>query len=688
MKDSHPKYRPDIDGLRAIAVLAVLVFHAFPKALPGGFVGVDIFFVISGFLISTILFKSIDHGTFSILDFYSRRIRRIFPALILVLFFTLLFGHLCLYIDELNQFGKHVAGSIGFIQNFILWNEDGYFDNASETKPLLHIWSLGIEEQFYFIWPLLLYFSSMICKNKKYNRYAFLIANILIFTISFLLNIDLVTVDPSKTFYLPQYRFWELAAGGMIAWIALYKPISTIKLSKQSEKKSQSFKKLTLNILTLVGIGILFFTFSKFNHDTVFPGKNALLPVLATAIIILVGQGSALNRKVLSNKILVWIGLISYPLYLWHWPILSYGRIIYGEEPPKGFRVLAILFSFLLSWLTVKFIEKPFRFVEGNKNKKVLLLLVLALVIGALGLIIGFNTSSSNVKEELKIPRRNNLTIGKSDRWYQGKDDWLFLGNSHDKTLSKLTLSKEPTQSEIETTRDIFANLAKDAAQYNTRVALIIGPNKSSIYPEYLPNELTPSPKRYIDFFLKGLENISNLTVYDPTSDLLASKQAEGILYWMTDTHWNNRGAFIAFVGLSKLLDFPHPKVKFKHGTPYSGDLIEISGLNDFPLHAEDNWETVWPNHPALTTNIIPNKKKTSFGETVIVSNANPLSDNSIWIVGDSFTKTLKQYFDATFKEVRYVGHWDNELKTLSSELNEATSKPDIIIFIRVERSF
>lgn len=153
----HPKYRPDIDGLRAIAVLSVVIYHGFPSSLRGDFAGVDIFFVISGFLISTILFQNIDRGSFSIGDFYSRRIRRIFPALGIVLLSVLIFGWFCLFPDEMKQLGKHTAASSGFIQNFALWKESGYFDNSSDTKPLLHIWSLGIEEQFYFVWPLLLW---------------------------------------------------------------------------------------------------------------------------------------------------------------------------------------------------------------------------------------------------------------------------------------------------------------------------------------------------------------------------------------------------------------------------------------------------------------------------------------------------------------------------------------------------
>lgn len=160
---THPKYRPDIDGLRAVAILFVVGFHAFPNWVHGGFIGVDIFFVISGYLISTIIIGSLERDSFSFVEFYIRRINRIFPALLLVLIACFSFGWYALLADEYKQLGKHIAGGAGFISNFLFWNESGYFDNAAETKPLLHLWSLGIEEQFYLAWPLLLW---LVWKNK------------------------------------------------------------------------------------------------------------------------------------------------------------------------------------------------------------------------------------------------------------------------------------------------------------------------------------------------------------------------------------------------------------------------------------------------------------------------------------------------------------------------------------------
>ena len=156
----------------------------------------------------------------------------------------------------------------------------------------------------------------------------------------------------------------------------------------------------------------------------------------------------------------------------------------------------------------------------------------------------------------------------------------------------------------------------------------------------------------------------------------------------MTDTHWNNKGAFIAYSGFSKLLRLPVPQVEFQHGSTHSGDLIGISALKDFPLHKEDNWDVLWKNKPAITEKEIPNQPQTTFGPASITYNSNPLSEKSVWVVGDSFTEGLKPYLNATFKEVHYIGHWSDKLKELPEDLKKADKKPDMIIIVRVERSF
>ena len=278
----HPKYRPDIDGLRAIAVLAVVAFHAFPNWIKGGFIGVDVFFVISGYLISTIIFENLDRGTFSFSEFYIRRIKRIFPALIFVLTTCFVFGWFILIADEYRQLGKHIAAGAGFISNIIFWNEAGYFDNAADTKPLLHLWSLGIEEQFYIVWPLLLWFSW----KRNFNL---LIITVIVAGASFILNINGVKHDMVATFYSPQSRFWELLSGSLLAWVTLYRRGSPLNIKSKIDVwfsynvhaiKQENLGKNLSNLLSFIGFFLLLFGFWRINKDLSFPGKLALVPVL------------------------------------------------------------------------------------------------------------------------------------------------------------------------------------------------------------------------------------------------------------------------------------------------------------------------------------------------------------------------------------------------------------------------
>ncbi len=284
---THPKYREDIDGLRAVAILLVVGFHAFPAKVAGGFVGVDIFFVISGYLISTIIFSSLENDRFSILEFYVRRVRRIFPALILVMLACLAFGWFSLLADEYEQLGKHVAGGATFIQNFVLYSESGYFDTTGETKPLLHLWSLAIEEQFYIFWPLLLAF---VWKRQA----GFLKITAVIAAISIFINIYLTYRNPTAAFYLPITRFWELMAGGILAYVSIHRSHWVDRY-----KNGQS----VLGFLLILVAVLLLDKKSDFPRSGVqcFRRWGAVL-------IISSGSGSWLNRRILSNKLMIWVG--------------------------------------------------------------------------------------------------------------------------------------------------------------------------------------------------------------------------------------------------------------------------------------------------------------------------------------------------------------------------------------------
>ena len=385
---THPKYRPDIDGLRAIAVLSVVIYHAFPKFLRGGFIGVDIFFVISGFLISTIIMGSLERNSFSFIEFYSRRIKRIFPALLLVLITCFVFGWFALLADEYKQLGKHIAGGAGFISNFLFWNESGYFDNAAETKPLLHLWSLGIEEQFYIVWPLILW----LAWNKRFNL---LKITIVVAIISFALNVSKVHGDAVAAFYSPQTRFWELLVGSVLAYMTLHRRSILPKIKHKLDmwlgqityaqtpgnngKTLQDVQSLLGAVLILTGLLVI-------TRERHFPGWWAILPTMGALLIISAGVHSWFNRVVLSNRVLVWFGLISFPLYLWHWPLLSFARIMESETPSRKVRIAVVLISIALAWLTYRFVERPIRFGKYSKTKTIILFL-LTIVVGCSGYI-------------------------------------------------------------------------------------------------------------------------------------------------------------------------------------------------------------------------------------------------------------------------------------------------------------
>ncbi len=384
---AHIAYRPDIDGLRAIAVLVVIAFHAFPEKIKGGFIGVDIFFVISGFLISSIIFQDLGNNRFNIVEFYIRRVRRIFPSLILVLIFSFVLGWFTLLQDEYQQLGKHIAAGASFISNFVLWKEVGYFDNATETKPLLHLWSLGIEEQFYLLWPVV----ALLAWKRSFNLLTIILV---VWISSFVLNVEYASSNRVLAFFSPQTRFWELFSGAIIAWFATLRPKAHQKYEKCLNRwlvriiysqKNDSENITLANTRATLGALLLMTGLLTINRESAFPGWWALLPISGTVLLITAGMQAWINRTILSNQNLVWIGLLSFPLYLWHWPLLSFTRIIFSETPPPLVRGGIILLSFLFAWLTYHLVEKPFRFGE-HKKAKLIILIGLLTSIGYLGL--------------------------------------------------------------------------------------------------------------------------------------------------------------------------------------------------------------------------------------------------------------------------------------------------------------
>lgn len=270
---NHFTYRPDIDGMRALAIIAVIAFHAFPTIAKGGYVGVDVFFVISGFLISSILFRASSTGNFSFIDFYLHRAKRLFPALSVVLLATLCLGWIYLLPRDFAILGKHAAASAAFTQNLLLWSEAGYFDVSADQKPLLHLWSLGIEEQFYLIYPVIIW---VLWRRPN----AVLPALIALATISFIFNVATVSKYPAAAFFLPLTRFWELLSGAILAHTVMYRP--------NDVKRPPNWR----NACSIVGILLIIVAVGLVNQSSTFPGWWALMPVAGAYLIIWAGTYS------------------------------------------------------------------------------------------------------------------------------------------------------------------------------------------------------------------------------------------------------------------------------------------------------------------------------------------------------------------------------------------------------------
>jgi peptidoglycan/LPS O-acetylase OafA/YrhL len=347
------KYRADIDGLRAVAVLSVLAFHIGLNRFQGGFVGVDVFFVISGYLISSAIFAEISASRFTIIGFYERRIRRILPALFAMLAASTIAAALYLLPRELVDYSKSMLAATGSASNIYFWWHSGYFDTPT-SKPLLHTWSLAVEEQFYLSFPLFLLLV------RRFFAGRLRAAVVLLFFASLVASCAVVLRSPDTAFYMPYTRAWELLLGTLLS-LRLFPTPEPVVLR---------------NLATLCGIGMILWSVLFYSQETLFPGFNALLPCVGSALIIWAGEaGESLVGEALSWRPVVFIGLISYSLYLWHWPIIvlrrmgvlgGVGGISFGNHSallsPHRFDMLVeVVLSFVLAVLSWKFVEKPFR---------------------------------------------------------------------------------------------------------------------------------------------------------------------------------------------------------------------------------------------------------------------------------------------------------------------------------------
>ena len=418
-------WRSDITGLRALAVIPVVLYHAYASLVPGGFVGVDVFFVISGYLISGIIFRNLQKkNTVGYLDFYQKRIRRIFPNLILLLVFVMTMGYFYMWDEELRELGKHVYSSAAFYQNFRLMAGLDYFGPDARTMPLLHLWSLSIEEQFYLLFPVLCGVVWRIRRSEK------ALGVLVVFITAASLLLCLSIKDQQVNFYLPFSRFWELGAG--------------ILLSYAEHFRYASPRSWSLNFrhgLSIVGLMMLAAAMFGFDHDSVFPGVSTLLPVLGAVFLIAAHEDACVNR-VLSSRPLVFIGLISYSLYLWHWPFLAFQRIL---VPTWDWVIpVALGLSVLVSVAVYYWVENPCRRLGGKDAVVFLVGLVLCFGLGEyvkLRAHAGWGSRlegqlSSLVEEKLKELRSaqihfdviNGVSIYQNTA---GTVDVLFVGDSH-----------------------------------------------------------------------------------------------------------------------------------------------------------------------------------------------------------------------------------------------------------------
>ncbi|PMX04153.1 acyltransferase [Pseudomonas sp. FW215-R2] len=333
-------YRRDIDGLRAVAVIAVVLFHFGVPGFTGGFVGVDVFFVISGYLITSIIWNQRQAGRFSFVEFWARRARRILPALFAMIIAVLAVGWFLLAPKDYEELGRSVRYQVTFVSNILFMRQDGYFDVASDLKPLLHTWSLAVEEQFYILFPLLLTLLSSRLKHWRLALFGVLL-------LSFGLSVWAVHHYPEKAFFLLPMRAWELLAGAMLA---------------VAPRHSWRLKPMAAQGLSLLGMALILLAVFGYDKSTPFPGAAALLPVLGVVALILAnGHRETLMGQLLSSRVMVGLGLISYSWYLWHWPVFVFSSYASVEEPGAQDIAGLILLTLVLGYLSWKFVETPFR---------------------------------------------------------------------------------------------------------------------------------------------------------------------------------------------------------------------------------------------------------------------------------------------------------------------------------------
>ncbi len=429
------EYRREIDGLRALAVIPVILFHAGSDAFSGGFVGVDVFFVISGYLITSIILAEIEAGTFSLVDFYERRARRILPALFFVMLTCIPFAWFWLSPSNIKGFSESLIAVPIAVSNFLFWQRSSYFDTAAELKPLLHTWSLAVEEQYYLLFPT---FLVLTWRLRRHRVIGVLIAAALI---SLALAYWGALNYPQATFFLLPTRIWELLIGVFVAFHLF---------GREGTKIKSSYSSYLPQFLSIFGLFLIVYSIFVFDKQTPFPSLYTLIPTLGTAFIVLFATQQTIIGKILSSKILVGLGLISYSAYLWHQPLFAFARHGALADPGRDVFILLILLAIAAAYLSWRFVERPFRNKSVVSRKSLfistLFFTVFFVLLGLAGVLTqGFVDMKANymqkqiLTEIARSPKRAEChTSGANYRkpenacqYYVPNGNWAVLGDSH-----------------------------------------------------------------------------------------------------------------------------------------------------------------------------------------------------------------------------------------------------------------
>jgi len=469
-------YRAEIDGLRAIAVIPVILFHAGFDIFSGGFVGVDVFFVISGYLITGIILSEKERDEFSLVNFYERRARRILPALFFVMLVSLPFAWLWMLPSDLRSFSQSLVAVSTFSSNFLFWLQTGYWGTANELKPLLHTWSLAVEEQYYVLFPLFLMLM------WGFRKRWILVSFMLIAVISLALAQWGAFNAPSANFFLLPTRAWELAIGASIAFYFVYKE-TTVRalLSRKSVNETLAFAGLVM-----IGYAVI-----RFNESVPFPGFYALIPTIGAALVVIFASQKTFVGRLLGSKLFVSIGLISYSAYLWHQPLLAFVRQASLSEPSKATLAVMAFASFPLAYVSWRFVEQPFRRKDGISKYRVFLYSMIGsiafIVIGVVGTMqdgfTGRSTASKisfgDIEAKIAISRGLGQDCQKrspsSACRTSNRPEILVWGDSYAMQLVAGILASEPDAKIIQMTKNTcgpFFDMAHDERGYPAKSCL------------------------------------------------------------------------------------------------------------------------------------------------------------------------------------------------------------------------